>query len=431
MQAAFSVRPKQRGAPQAKTIKGWNMHRQNSIGKYLTAAAFAAAAAGAASSAQAGEFGVAIAQTKPILDVRLRYENVDQANLLEEADALTLRVRAGFETGKAWDTAFLTEFDWIESIVGDYNSTTNGKTQFPVVADPQDVELNRLQLTNTSLPQTTMTLGRQRINLDDQRFVGNVGWRQNEQTFDAFRVVNKSIGKLTVDLTYLIQVNRIFGPDSIQGRWNGDNFLANAGYDFGFGTLSVFGYWLNFKESPGNSSQTFGARFAGKKVFSGITFNYAASVATQSDWKNNPIDYSVMYYMAEGSATWKGIMAGAGWESLGGDGVKGFATPLATLHKFQGWADLFLTTPAGGVVDTYAQGGYTIKNVGPFSSIALLGVYHWFDSENGGTDLGQEFDVSLTLAYEKFQFTIKYADYDADTFAVDTQKLWFQVDYKL
>ncbi len=407
------------------------MIKQNRFGRQIAAAALAVAAAGATTSAQAGEFGVAIAQTKPILDVRVRYENVDQANFLEEADALTLRVRAGFETGKAWDTSFLAEFDWIESIVGDYNSTTNGKTSFPIVADPQDVELNRLQLTNTSLPQTTITLGRQRINLDDQRFVGNVGWRQNEQTFDALRIVNKSVPKLTVDLTYLIQANRIFGPDSAQGRWNGDNFLANAGYDLGFGTLSVFGYWMNFRESPGNSSQTFGARFAGKKVFSGVTFNYAASVATQSDWKNNPVDYSVMYYLAEGSATWKGVMAGGGWESLGGDGVKGFSTPLATLHKFQGWADLFLNTPANGITDTYAQAGYTIKNVGPFSSIGLLGVYHWFDSENGDADLGQEFDISLTAAYDKFVFTVKYADYDRDTFGVDTQKIWFQIDYKL
>lgn len=397
----------------------------------LTLVSIGAAMVTGAPAAQAGELGAAIAQTKPILDLRLRYETVDQANFTNDADAFTLRVRAGFETGKAWDTSFLAELDWVESLVDKYNSTTNGKIGYPVVADPQVVELNRLQLTNTSLPQTTLTLGRQRINLDDQRFVGNVGWRQNEQTFDAVRVVNKSIPKLTVDLTYLIQVNRIFGDESPQGRFNGDTFLANAGYDLGFGTLSVFGYWLDLEEAPGNSSQTIGARFSGKTAFRGVTFNYAASVARQADWKNNPIDYDVMYYLAEGSATYAGFMAGAGWESLGGDGVKGFSTPLATLHKFQGWADIFLTTPAGGIVDSYAKAGYTIKDVGPFGSVALVGVYHWFDSANGPADLGTEFDISLTAAYKAFEFTIKYADYDAQTFGVDTRKLWFQIDYKL
>lgn len=383
------------------------------------------------STAQAGELADALGQTKPILDMRLRYETVDQANLADQADALTLRVRAGFETGKVWDTAFLAEAEWVEGIVTDYNSTVNGKTRYPTVADPQGIELNRLQLTNSSLPQTTITLGRQRINLDDQRFVGNVGWRQNEQTFDALRVVNKSIPGLTVDLAYLIQVNRVFGDESSQGRWNGDTFLANAGYDLGFGTLSVFGYWLDFRESPGNSSQTLGARFGGKTTTAGVTFNYVLSVANQRDWRNNPTDYNVMYYLAEGGATYRGFMAGGGWESLGGDGVKGFATPLATLHKFQGWADLFLTTPADGVVDTYAKGGYTVKDVGPFSSVGLLTFYHWFDSQNGPAKLGKEFDIALTAAWKTFEFTVKYADYQAETFGVNTQKLWFQIDYKL
>ena len=70
---------------------------------------------------------------------------------------------------------------------------------YPVVADPESYEINRLQLTNTSIIDTTITLGRQRIVLDDHRFVGNVGWRQNEQTFDALRVVNKHIPNLTID----------------------------------------------------------------------------------------------------------------------------------------------------------------------------------------------------------------------------------------
>ena len=43
-----------------------------------------------------------------------------------------------------------------------------------------------------------------------------------------------------------------------------------------------------------------------------------------------------------------------GYEVLGSDdGKKGFATPLATGHKFQGFADKFLTTPNDGVQDLY------------------------------------------------------------------------------
>ena len=123
-----------------------------------------------------------------ILDARLRYEHVDQQPFAQDADALTLRARLGFETGKAWNTSLLVEGEAVVPLDSHYNSTTNGHVQYPVVADPEGYELNRLQLTNTSIDATTLTIGRQRITLDDHRFVGNVGWRQNEQTFDALRV---------------------------------------------------------------------------------------------------------------------------------------------------------------------------------------------------------------------------------------------------
>ncbi len=107
--------------------------------------------------------------------------------------------------------------------------------------------MNRLQLTNTRLPGTTLILGRQRIALDDQRFVGNVGWRQNEQTFDAVRVVSKSVPTLTVDATYLNQVNRVFGPDSPQGRWHGDGWLGNVAWQLPIISLTTFAYVLDFE----------------------------------------------------------------------------------------------------------------------------------------------------------------------------------------
>ena len=94
---------------------------------------------------------------------------------------------------------------------------------------------------------TTATFGRQRIILDDHRFVGNVGWRQNEQTFDSLRVVNKSLANTTFDLAYVTQVNRVFGKESPQGRYDGDSVLANASYQFAIGKLTGFGYWVEIE----------------------------------------------------------------------------------------------------------------------------------------------------------------------------------------
>jgi hypothetical protein len=203
----------------------------------------------------------AIGEIKPLIDVRARYEYVDQspppAALINTANATTLRARLGAETGKAWSTALLVEGEFLTVLRDNYRSDTSvpGYAFYPVVADPEAYEVNRFQLTNTSIANTTITLGRQRINLDDQRFVGNVGWRMNEQTFDALRVVNKPLfntlgGNLTLDLTYANRANRVFGPESPQGAYKGDIMLANVAYQFRYGKLTGFGSWTSIQLPP-------------------------------------------------------------------------------------------------------------------------------------------------------------------------------------
>ena len=374
----------------------------------------------------------ALSQTKPILDLRLRYEGVDQDGFADNADALTYRLRAGLQTGEFLGTSFLVEFDHIGDIVDDFNSTTNGKTMYPVVPDPEATELNRLQLTNKSFPDTAITLGRQRVILDDSRFVGNVGWRQNEQTFDALRVQNDSIGKLKLDFTYLNQVNRIFGDESAMGRWEGDVWLANASYPTPFGSLTGFGYLLDIDDAGGTmSSETYGVRLAGARELGEGKLSYAASYANQKDYGSSPFDYSADYYLIEGDYSFGAVSLGAGYEVLGGDDQRGFQTPLATLHKFQGWADKFLVTPAGGVEDIYAKAGYKVGDVGPLSGVSIAAIYHDFSADEGGSDYGSELDLSASGTWDKVKLTLKFADYQSDGFASDTQKIWLQLDFAL
>src|SRR3546814_896005 len=166
------------------------------------------------------------------------------------------------------DLSVLVEGEGTLALNEDYNSGVNLKTAFPIVADPENIELNRIQLQYKGLPGTVLTVGRQRINLDDQRFVGSVGWRDNEQTFDAVRIENSSIKNLKIDLTYAWSDRTIWGIDGFganQQAVSGDNFLANAGYKTPFGTLTGFAYLVDQDEAIvlGKSSQTYGARFAG------------------------------------------------------------------------------------------------------------------------------------------------------------------------
>ena len=379
---------------------------------------------------ETSELSQAIEAIKPIFNLRLRYEGVDQDGFAETADALTYRIRAGFETGEVANTKFLIEFDHIEDLVDDFNSTLNGKTQFPVVADPNATELNRLQLTNTSLPDTKLTLGRQRIILDDSRFVGNVGWRQNEQTFDGLRVENTSLGDLAVDVSYIRQINRIFGDDSPIGVWDGDTYIINAKHPTPFGKVTGFAYLLDIENAGGIfSSQTVGARLNGSQPVGDGKITYVASYAQQNDYGASPFDYSADYVLAEGVYAQSGFSAGIGYELLGGDSQRGFQTPLATLHKFQGWADKFLATPNSGIEDLYFKAGFAPGDAGPFKGTKFLAIYHDFSADTGGNDLGSELNLQATSKWKKLGLTLKYADYNSDGFATDTDKVWLQVDF--
>lgn len=379
--------------------------------------------------------GSAISQTKLLLDTRMRYEGVEQDPITNDAEAVTLRARLGFETGKVFDTALLAEGEFVWPLVTDYNSTTNGKTQYPIVADPESHELNRLQLTNTSLPGTTLTLGRQRILLDDQRFVGNVGWRQNEQTYDSLRVVNKSLKNTTFDLAYVSQVNRVFGKESVQGRYEGDSILANASYQFPIGKLTGFGYLLKFDPIAAvpaavrDSAATYGVRFAGEKAVADIKVGYAASYATQQERGDNPLSFDLDYYLGELNASISNYSFGVGMEVLEGDGVKGFATPLATLHKFQGWADKFLATPVDGIEDAYVNAGVNFKGLGAIETLSFLAVYHDYGAERVSRDYGTELNLQLQAKIGKFNSAIKYGDYRAGGLLTDTKKYWVQFEY--
>ena len=411
----------------------------------------------------------ALGETKPLADVRLRYEWVDQAPApgattpSTTANSINLRLRLGFETGKAWNTALLAEGEFVTPLVDNFrfDNSVPGYTKYPIVADPEAYELNRFQLTNTSITNTTITLGRQRINLEDQRFVGNVGWRMNEQTYDAVRIVNKQLkNNLTLDFTYATKVNRIYGPESPQGVYKGDLEFTNISYQFGLGKLTGFDYILNFKPLPNAqfpglaaaaanplnparaSTHTWGARFAGASVVSKIKFNYAASYAKQQRYGSNPAarNYDNDYYLGELTGTFRQYTLGGGVERMSGDGTRGFATPLATLHKFQGWVDKFLTTPDKGVKDTYATGTFATKGVGPFETVSFTAMYHDYFSTRGDVSYGHEWNAIASAKWQRFVGTIKYGDYgigkpvqavtgNAASTLTRTQKFWAQIEY--
>lgn len=390
-----------------------------------------ACAAGCAAAPAMAETG---ATATPIVDARLRYESVDQAGAAHKANAITARIRAGATLARG-DWTILAEAEGVLAIDGRYNSTVNGRTGFPIVADPETIGLNRLQIQYRGLPRTVVTIGRQRINLDDQRFVGSVGWRQDEQGFDAVRIESGALGPLRADIVYSWSDRTIFGIDSPIRAIAGDTVLAGLGANIGPVTVKGFTYLVD-QDAPGRrqfSSQTYGLRATGGFALAAATrIDAIFSHARQSDWAGNPNGYSADYWLGEMGLRIGGFAATAGYEVLGaskGAAFTSFQTPLATLHKFNGWADKFLTTPPNGLRDAYASLAYTVSSV---KAVSALVAFHRFDSDRLSIRYGREWNAQIGFKpTRQTAVLLKYADYDAAGFATDTRKAWLQFDYSL
>ncbi|WP_420560216.1 hypothetical protein [Tepidicaulis sp.] len=389
---------------------------------------------GLATPAFAGETLSALwEEGKPILDTRLRYEYVDQQGLPEDAHATTFRARYGFETGALYGFTFLVEGETVIDLgLGRYNDTVNGRGNYPVVADPEDTELNRAQVSYQN-GGVTATLGRQRIILGNGRFVGNVGWRQNEQTFDAFKLDFESIENLRVTYAYVDQVNRIFGDNSPNGRYNGETHLSEIAYAFSDAlTAKAYGHFLSLDQAPLLSTRTIGLRLDGKTEAAGFSLKGVAEYAHQEDYDDNPLSLSLDYWHGEvkaGKDAWEVTLGG---EVLEGNGTQGFSTPIATLHKFQGFADAFLTTPVNGIQDLYAGGSYTFGDLGPLSGIAFGATYHDFEAERGSASYGDELDFTLNAKLpHDLSLGLKAAFFDGENGFADRDKVWVQLAYSL
>ncbi len=378
------------------------------------------------------------AETQPVTpyaDIRYRLELVDQDGLAEQAAASTLRVKAGVRTAEWHGFSAVVEGEAIV-VVGEtsYNDTLNGKTAYPVVADPSDVLLNQAYLRWRPMAELEMVGGRQAVNLDNQRWIGSVGWRQNDQTLDAVRVTARPAKGASVDYFYAWRVNRVFGPESPQGIWRDTEIHGvRAAYTIkNVGTLSAYGYWLDVPSSPASSNRTLGVRMAGELPVGGkASILYSAEYARQHDHGANPRSFGLDYRLFEPGVKAGPVTLKAGYERLEGNGTVGLQTPLATLHAFNGWADKFLTTPASGLRDVYLDAGYKVPGKGPLAGLVLRAAWHDYGSTTGGIAYGQEWNALASYPLGKrFTLTAKLARYDADAFATDTTKLWFQIEAK-
>jgi hypothetical protein len=353
----------------------------------------------------------------PLIDIRARYEFAD-VDMKDPSHAFTFRERLGLKT-MAWNGfSALVEGEFSQAAVDDYNGGAPGADPFDpantLIADPQTNELNQGYLQYEGF-DTIAKAGRQKIIYDNAAFIGNVGWRQNEQTYDALSLSNKSIGGLTLNYAYLNQVNRIFGSDAdaplAPGFANVEDIAAsahlfNASYAGIKGlTLGGYAYIMNFEDVGAWDNNTFGMSakgdLLGLTLYGELAWQDKAGVLGSED---------ALYAHANASKTFGSQTLTVGLEHLDA----GFKTPLATVHAFNGFADV--TDPGrisgahNGLTDVYVS--HTIPL---FCGIKWTNVLHAMGDNELTGGYGWEYDSVLTKKFdEHFTAIAKFAYFDSD-----------------
>jgi len=396
---------------------------------------------GSFSSVSAADGINILSDVKLDAQIRPRYEMVDDGNdATENASAVTARTKLKV-SGNLLDVDGLNasvgiisvnnfgyhEYNWNTS-----NYTTDDGKRYSVVMDPQKAILSNAEVTYKT-GDTLLHAGRGQVNLDNQRFIGTVGWRQLERSYDTVFVANNSIKNLSVLAAW------VYGFQGVVDAPTADtnSVLLNASYTISDALkITAYDYML------ASIHDTYGIALTGKVKLDSVKLDYRAEYAMQSDATMEIHDAEANadaeYYNLDLGANISGILAGVNYEFLSGtDGVDGktaFTTPLATLHKFNGWADQFLGTPSGGLVDMNVRLGYKAKGFGK-----LLAVYHDFTTDvemAGQDDLGSEIDVlyaNKVPGVNGLSGLLKFASYSGGTVAGhtnDVSKFWAQLDYK-
>ncbi len=404
----------------------------------------------------ASSFTDALREGTSLTQFRARYEHVDQEGKQDNANAYTLRSLIGWRTKPFHDVSVTAQLINVTQFNHDFYDNSRRvpvSSTYPTVGDPDITDINQLYLEYLGLPSTSIKAGRQLVQLDNVRFFGNVEFRQASQTFDGFSATNKSIDKLTLYTAHLDSVRQVTTI-----KRDVDINILHATYQWNpLNAITAYGYFLDAQNLGQNrntglglnadhSHKDYGLRLDGElPIDKELSLLYTAEYADQSAYKDGDSRIQAHYARAGLGARLHQTSLRFDQETLSSnDGVYGFQTPLATLHPFQGWADVFTTTPRQGLIDRYLTFSQKV------AQFLITSELHYFESDtsfattNGrrGSLYGHEWDVGVTYNQSaQSSFKVELAKfYEGDIYGVsagdpsrkrDVEKFWVTWIYKL
>lgn len=359
-------------------------------------------------------------------DARLRWEHVQTDGFQDEAEALTLRLRSSLETSPFSTLTVLAETEAIAALLPDDRNGAFAPSR-PAISDTETLELNRLQVEFTPSDAVSLTLGRQRIAQSDERFIGTVNFRQNQQTYDALSARYTASNGATLKAGYIWQVNRVLGNRRADGTFDSDSSFLLASAPTPAGQVSAFRYDLDLDAGAGTvqRSETVGIALDGRTFTDDLGVFWTAGLARQEGAGGEP-----SYGRAGVSLEWPDVTVGLRYERLGSDSGVAFQTPLATLHKFQGATDTFIVTPPDGIEDVQFSGTWRFGSAGPLRGSRLSVQFNNFTSAQGNQAYGHELGLNASAVLHGVRWTLAWSGYRENGFGADTDKFWLTVSQR-
>jgi hypothetical protein len=443
----------------------------------------------------------AIKTGKNMTSFRLRYEHVEQDGLqptnytnaantanptanreLKDADGITLRSLVGWQTAPYQNFSFAVQFINVSKLDDSFNDGTNGfringatnqnsKIEYAKIVDPDFTDINQAYIDWTGVKNTRVRLGRQAVNLDNVRFIGDIAFRQVMQVFDGISVFNKTITDTEVFLAHFEEVTQITtvqrGGDidiaNIRYRISPTEFLVGYGYLSNMDELGYGNAWFGAGTLNNNgranltadqSNKTFGVRLDGTHPFNpNFRAHYTAEYAKQTDYSGGDKRIDAHYYKLGGGLGWDNFNMRIDQELLSSnDNLYAFQTPYGTNHLFQGWVDKFLATPRSGIKDTFVTATYRYDDFLFFADYHVINSDEDFNTVGGGASrngnqYGKEWNAAVTYNVNKNIMTkLEYGKFtEDDHYAAtpnvannvagnrgrvrDTEKLWLTAMY--